>query len=323
VTSDDVDFGREDAVLLYGNSVSIAASARSPLAAVHVPRLTDGIDRVRWSNMGSTPHPSQDRCEGVPSTLGAVPYGDRAKVRMSEQQWVALLEAIARGDQRALHALYTQTQGVVFTLIVRIGRNRETAESLTLEIFYEVWQKASTYVPSGGSVVGWIMNLAQYRAIGRLRFRELMERVKHLLSINDASPPNVLYPSASLWERLARRIATATGQEPLVPAPEPSAEPEWEDVAPGIACKLLATDTENDRVSMLVRLAPGAAYPPHTHAGIEEPYLLHGELVIDDKKLYPGDYNRGEPGAGDQLVWSETGCTCVLLTSTRDILRGL
>ena len=56
-------------------------------------------------------------------------------------------------------------------------------------------------------------------------------------------------------------------------------------------------------------------------AGVEELYLLDGELWIDDKKLYPGDYNRAEAGSADQRVWSETGCTCVLLTSTRDVLR--
>jgi anti-sigma factor ChrR (cupin superfamily) len=71
---------------------------------------------------------------------------------------------------------------------------------------------------------------------------------------------------------------------------------------------------------MLVRLAPGAAYPPHRHAGVEELYLLDGELWIDSRKLYPGDYNRGEVGTCDQHVWSETGCTCVLLTSSEDIL---
>jgi anti-sigma factor ChrR (cupin superfamily) len=74
-------------------------------------------------------------------------------------------------------------------------------------------------------------------------------------------------------------------------------------------------------VSMLVRLAPGASYPAHTHVGVEELHLLDGELWIDERKLFPGDYNRGEPGAGDQRVWSETGCTCVLITSTKDILR--
>jgi anti-sigma factor ChrR (cupin superfamily) len=72
---------------------------------------------------------------------------------------------------------------------------------------------------------------------------------------------------------------------------------------------------------MLVRLAPGASYPPHTHAGVEELHLLDGELLIDERKLWPGDYNYGAPGDGDERVWSKTGCTCVLVTSTKDILH--
>src|SRR4029077_17615651 len=99
------------------------------------------------------------------------------------------------------------------------------------------------------------------------------------------------------------------------------AEPEWEQGAPGIECKLLATDAERHRVSMLVRLAPGASYPAHTHAGVEELHLLDGELWIDERKLVPGDYNYGAPAASDERVWSETGCTCVLVTSTKDVLR--
>ena len=83
----------------------------------------------------------------------------------------------------------------------------------------------------------------------------------------------------------------------------------------------MATDTTAHRVSMLVRLLPGVEYPPHTHAGLEELFLLDGELWIDDRKLYPGDYNRAEAGSGDKRVWSETGCTCVLVTSTQDILQ--
>jgi anti-sigma factor ChrR (cupin superfamily) len=134
-------------------------------------------------------------------------------------------------------------------------------------------------------------------------------------------PTDVLRPSASLGERLAQRIAAETGGKPVLPAPQRWVEPEWKEVAPGISCKLLATDTERDRVSMLVRLAPGVDYPPHSHAGLEELHLLHGELMIDDRKLYPGDYNRAEPGTVDNRVWSETGCTCVLITSTRDELR--
>jgi anti-sigma factor ChrR (cupin superfamily) len=71
---------------------------------------------------------------------------------------------------------------------------------------------------------------------------------------------------------------------------------------------------------MLVRLAPGASYPGHTHAGVEELHLLDGELWIDDRKLVPGDYTYVTPGTGDDRVWSETGSTCLLVTSTEDIL---
>ncbi|HVV52841.1 MAG TPA: cupin domain-containing protein [Polyangia bacterium] len=104
------------------------------------------------------------------------------------------------------------------------------------------------------------------------------------------------------------------------PAGRWDGEPEWKEAAPGISCKLLSTDTARNRVSMLVRLGPGVAYPPHTHAGVEELHLLDGELWIEDRKLYPGDYNRAEPGTRDTRVWSETGCTCVLLTSPGDVL---
>jgi anti-sigma factor ChrR (cupin superfamily) len=105
-----------------------------------------------------------------------------------------------------------------------------------------------------------------------------------------------------------------------LPASPQWAEPEWKKVAPGISCKLLATDTDRDRVSMLVRLEPGVDYPPHRHAGVEELHLLHGELWIDERKLHPGDYSRAEAGSADQRVWSETGCTCVLITSPGDEL---
>jgi quercetin dioxygenase-like cupin family protein len=134
-------------------------------------------------------------------------------------------------------------------------------------------------------------------------------------------PTDVLSPPTALQERLALRIAEETGKQPVPPPAPQWSEPEWEQVAPGIECKLLATDAERDRVSMLVRLAPGASYPAHTHAGVEELHLLDGELWINERKLVPGDYNYGAPGAEDHRVWSETGCTCVLVTSTEDLIR--
>jgi hypothetical protein len=147
--------------------------------------------------------------------------------------------------------------------------------------------------------------------------RHEVESLRPVLDAFVAWPTDVLRPASSLQERLARSVVGEAGATAL-PAHWPA--PEWEEVAPGISCKLLATDTEKNVVSMLVRLAPGGEYPPHRHAGVEELHLLEGELWIDDRKLHAGDYNRAEPGTSDKRVWSETGCACVLVTSTKDAL---
>jgi RNA polymerase sigma-70 factor (ECF subfamily) len=112
-------------------------------------------------------------------------YANETRPRVSEKDWVRLVRSIAGGDQVALHALYTQTHRIVFTLIVRITSNRETAEELTLDVFHDVWRRASTYDPAGGSVVGWIMNQARSRAIDRLRFEQRKKRVN-----NQTDSPN-------------------------------------------------------------------------------------------------------------------------------------
>lgn len=150
--------------------------------------------------------------------------------------------------------------------------------------------------------------------------RQEFETLRPILDSFVAWPVDVLRPSSPLWARVATRIAEETGGLPiLAPVPQ-AANLEWEEVAPGISCLMVAVDRERDRVSMLVRLAPGTDYPPHRHSGVEELHLLHGELMINDRKLYPGDYNRAEPDSTDYRVWSQTGCTCVLVTSTEDVI---
>jgi RNA polymerase sigma factor (sigma-70 family) len=382
--------------------------------------------------------------QGHGRTLGDVLYASSSQRLASEKNWLRLVHSLASRDHGALHALYERTHRLVYTLIVRLTSNRETAEELTLELFEDLWRGASRYDAADGTVLGWIMNQARSKAIDWLRlqhrqklalpvaeggllmidtpdyrdvlkfkdqsarlrtalrtltaderaaidsaffcgltrgeFRSALHKLRlaldqgaktperpaganpceqaelvcayairavsptevasieaHLSSCRQcrleleslrsvvdsfvAWPTDVLRPSAPLQERLARSIARQDGSAAL-PATAPSwSEPEWEDVAPGISCKLLATDTEKHMVSMLVRLAPGGEYPAHTHAGREELHLLDGELWIDERKLHPGDYNRAEPGTSDQRVWSETGCSCVLMTSTRDALR--
>src|SRR5262245_38530810 len=142
-------------------------------------------------------------------TLGDILYADKGKVRVSEKEWVDLVKAVAAGDQLALHSLYEQAHRIVFTLILRITTSRETAEEVTIDVFHDVWRKASIYDPANGSVIGWIMNQARSRAIDRLRFDQRKKRVnsypERLLPTTDTVDPQ----QASLFDEQSRLLQGA------------------------------------------------------------------------------------------------------------------
>ena len=118
-----------------------------------------------------------DGSDAASATLGDVLYATKGKTLVSEREWTALVRAVAAGDQLALHALYARAHRPVFTLLLRISGNRETAEELTVDVFHDAWRRASDYDPANGTVLGWIMNQARSRAIDRLRFEQRKKRV--------------------------------------------------------------------------------------------------------------------------------------------------
>jgi RNA polymerase sigma-70 factor (ECF subfamily) len=119
-----------------------------------------------------------------PATLGDVLYAE-AKAPVPEQDWVALVQSVAAGDQLALHALYQRAHRIVFTLAVRMTANRETAEEVTIDVFHDIWRRAPHYDAANGTVLGWIMNQARSRTIDRLRFESRKKR-----SNGDVPPPD-------------------------------------------------------------------------------------------------------------------------------------
>jgi RNA polymerase sigma-70 factor (ECF subfamily) len=111
-----------------------------------------------------------------PATLGDVLYAGKSKAVAPEREWVALVRSVAGGDQLALHALYERAHRPVYTVAVRITGSRETAEELTVDVFHDVWRRASRYDPANGTVLGWIMNQARSRALDRVRFEQRKKR---------------------------------------------------------------------------------------------------------------------------------------------------
>jgi RNA polymerase sigma-70 factor (ECF subfamily) len=150
-----------------------------------------------------------------PATLGDVLYAN-CKSPVPELEWETLVLAIAAGDQLALHALYERTHRIVFTLMMRITANREAAEELTIDVFHDVWRRASRYDPANGTVLGWIMNQARSRAIDRLRFdsrkkRNADDNVQQLTEL--AADPHDVLELREQGESLHAALALLTPDE--------------------------------------------------------------------------------------------------------------
>lgn len=151
------------------------------IAAATAPMLSQQFDRrsrstvVKTSTIAHLSGMERGRRKDSPATLGNLLYAN-CKAAVPEQAWAALVQSIAAGDQLALHELYEMAHRVVFTLMMRITANRETAEELTIDVFHDVWRRASRYDAANGTVLGWIMNQARSRAIDRLRFDSRKKR---------------------------------------------------------------------------------------------------------------------------------------------------
>jgi RNA polymerase sigma-70 factor (ECF subfamily) len=148
------------------------------------------------------------------STLGEVLYAS-IRAPVPEQDWTALVQSIAAGDQPALHALFERAHHLVFTLIMRLTANRETAEELTIDVFHDVWRHASRYDAATGTVLAWIMNQARSRAIDRLRFENRKKRTDGGDALPPAPDPRDLLELRQEGEALRKALAVLTADERL------------------------------------------------------------------------------------------------------------
>jgi RNA polymerase sigma-70 factor, ECF subfamily len=163
--------------------------------------------------VSATPKAEASRGDGTTRSLGTLLDREGAE-RPAEREWRALVESVAAADQPALRALYDRTHRIVFTLIMRIVDNRESAEELTADVYHEVWRRAAQYDSAAGSVLGWIMNLARSRAIDRVRFDH---RKKRFGPHADAPTEPSGDPCSETLELTQRRQAVREALQVLTP----------------------------------------------------------------------------------------------------------
>ncbi|HVF50985.1 MAG TPA: sigma-70 family RNA polymerase sigma factor [Pyrinomonadaceae bacterium] len=96
---------------------------------------------------------------------------------LSDSAEVALLRAVAGGDEKAFASLYDQYSPILFGLLVRILHSRPEAEDVLQEVFLQVWQRAASFDETRGRPFTWLVTLARSRAIDRLRSSNARERL--------------------------------------------------------------------------------------------------------------------------------------------------
>lgn len=80
-----------------------------------------------------------------------------------------LLVRTASGDQAAFAELYDMLSSRAFGLILRVLVDRSQSEEVLQEVFLEVWQSASRFVPNKGQGRTWVLTIAHRRAVDRVR----------------------------------------------------------------------------------------------------------------------------------------------------------
>lgn len=76
-----------------------------------------------------------------------------------------LLAEVARGDRKAMAALYDATAPIVFGIIAAIARDATAAAQLTESVYLRIWDRAPRFDPAAGEARAWIAAIARTSAV--------------------------------------------------------------------------------------------------------------------------------------------------------------
>lgn len=80
-----------------------------------------------------------------------------------------LLQSVARGDRKALNAVYDRTSAKLFGVCLRIAGDRDAAEDILQDVYLKVWNRAGRFDPGHASPITWLCAIARNAAIDWVR----------------------------------------------------------------------------------------------------------------------------------------------------------
>lgn len=79
------------------------------------------------------------------------------------------IEACARGDRRALQALYAHESARLLGVAQHIARDDATAEDIVRDAIIRIWTRAASFDPTRGSARGWVYSITRHLALNSIR----------------------------------------------------------------------------------------------------------------------------------------------------------
>ncbi len=126
-----------------------------------------------------------------------------------------LLRGLARGDERALGALYDRYGSRAHGLAYRVLGERGAAEEVVQEAFLGIWRRVGSFESGRGSAERWILAIVHHRAIDRLRAGAGRARAEIPLDLYDG-----VLASDDPWQEVDRRLRRDTMKHWLATLPE-------------------------------------------------------------------------------------------------------
>ena len=87
---------------------------------------------------------------------------------VTEERFAECMQAIANGDRDALKEIYEEYLPYLYTIVLGVVQQRETAEDVTSDVFIRIWNSAAKFQPGSGHK-GWLATIARNMAIDELR----------------------------------------------------------------------------------------------------------------------------------------------------------
>jgi len=111
----------------------------------------------------------------------------------------ALLEAVARGDQDAMAAVFDRYARIVYCIAMRVLREPGLAEDVMQEVLLQVWKRPQSFQAQRGNLAAWLTVVARNRAIDVLRKRSPVNQLTPLDELHLPDPRDMALEREHDW----------------------------------------------------------------------------------------------------------------------------